>query len=151
MGFAHLPSTMAAVEAIRAVARDYGVAMSVTDDIGADQTSRRITVGALGVQDPDGSLPHEAYVELAGSPAVTVQIFPEDDATITVDDIEFSDIPRDHVPPFLRSIYSGLAYVEGKLFPPSLRLVVPLPGDQTYAEPVLRMTLTPWLTRSARK
>ena len=151
MGFPHLPSTMAAVEAIRAIAREYNVPMRVTDDIGADQTSRRITSGALGAADPDGSLPHEAYVELSGSPAVTVQLFPEDDATIIVDDIEFSDIPRDHVPAFLRSIYTGLAYVEGKLFPPSLRLVVPLPGDQTYTEPVLRMTLTPWLTRNARE
>jgi hypothetical protein len=151
MGFPHLPTTMAVVEAIRGIARDYGVAMTVTDDIGADQTSRRITVGALGAQDPDGSLPHEAYVELSGSPVVTVQIFPEDDATIVVEDVEFSDIPRDDVPAFLRSIYGGLAYVEGKPFPPSLRLVVPLPGDETYAEPVLRMVLTPWLIRSARK
>ena len=150
MGFPHLPTTMAAVVAIREVAREYGVAMSVTDDIGADQTSRRITVGALGAEDPDGSLPHEAYVELSGSPTISVQIFPEDDATIIVDDVQFSDIPRDHVPAFLRSVYSGLAFVEGKMFPPSLRLVVPLPGDQTYQEPVLRMTLTPWLTRRAR-
>lgn len=146
----HLPSTEAATTAIRAIAREYGRTVTVTDDIGADQTSRRISVGTLGVTDPDGSLPHEAYIELAGLPKITVQLFPEADATIFVDEVEFPDIPRDSVPPFLRSIYSGLAYVEGKAFPPAMWLVVPLPGDETYKELIVFTVLTPWLSRSLR-
>ncbi|HEV3171910.1 MAG TPA: hypothetical protein VGZ32_16280 [Actinocrinis sp.] len=146
----HLPSTEAAATAIRDIAREYNRSVTVTDDIGADQTSRRITAGALGITDPDGSLPHEAYLELAGSPEVTVQLFPEDDATITVDGVEFPDLPRDAVPAFLRSIYSGLAFVEAKTFPPAMWLTVPLPGDETYKELIVRTTLTPWLSRNAR-
>lgn len=151
MGHPHLPTTEAAVTAIRGVAREYDLEVTVTHDIGADQTSRRLSAGAFAVLDPDGSLPHEAYVELGGSPAVTVQIYPEDDARITVDDVEFADVPRDSVPAFLRSVYGGLAYVEGKLFPPGDRLIVPLPGDETYREVVLRATLSPWLARSVRR
>jgi hypothetical protein len=146
----HLPSTEAAATAIRAIAREFNRSVTVTDDIGADQTSRRMSSGALGVTDPDGSLPHEAYLELAGSPAVTVQLFPDGDATITVDEVEFPDIPRDAVPAFLRSIYSGLAYVEANIFPPAMWLTVPLPGDETYKELIVRTTLTPWLSRNSR-
>lgn len=149
-GHPHLPSTEAAATVIREIAREYNRAVTVTHDIGADQTSRRISVGTLGVMDPDGSLPHEAYLELAGEPAVTVQLFPEADATITVDHIEFSDIPRDCVPAFLRAVYGGLAYVESRTFPPAGWLTVPLPGDETYKESILSATLTPWLSRSAR-
>ncbi|WP_436840678.1 hypothetical protein [Streptomyces griseoloalbus] len=36
---------------------------------------------------PGGSLPHEALMELAGSPAVSVRLFPEDDARITVEGV----------------------------------------------------------------
>lgn len=145
-----LASTEAASTAIRAIAREYHRSVSVTDDIGADQTSRRITAGALGTTDPDGSLPHEAYLELGGSPAVTVQLFPEDDATIFVDGVEFPDVPRDAVPAFLRSVYSGLAFVEGNTLPPAMWLVVPLPGDETYKELMVFTTLTPWLSGSIR-
>ncbi|WP_306322338.1 MULTISPECIES: hypothetical protein [unclassified Streptomyces] len=35
--------------------------------------------------DPDGTLPHEAFVDLGGTPAVSVRLFPEDDARITVE------------------------------------------------------------------
>lgn len=146
-----LPSTEAAATAVRALAREYNRAVTVTDDIGADQTSRRITVGALGTTDPDGSLPHEAYLELAGSPQVTVQLFPDGDATIVVDGVEFPDISRDAVPAFLRSVYSGLAFVDAKIFPPAMWLTVPLPGDETYKELILSTILTPWLSRSARR
>jgi len=146
----HLPTTEAAVAAIREIAREHGREMTVTDDIGADQTSRRTSAGAFAVLDPDGSLPHEAFVELSGSPAVTVRVFPEDDAKITIDEVEFQDIPRNSVPAFLSSVYGGLAYVKGKSFPPGEWLVVPLPGDETYKELILRNTLSPWLARSTR-
>ncbi|MFB6548885.1 hypothetical protein [Streptomyces sp. NPDC056405] len=36
-----LPTTQAAVTALRAIAVDYALEIDVTDDIGADQTSRR--------------------------------------------------------------------------------------------------------------
>ena len=147
---AHLPSTEAAASAVREIAREYNRTVAVTDDIGADQTSRSMSTGALGATDPDGSLPHEAYLELAGSPMVTVQLFPDGDATITVDEVEFPDIPRDVVPAFLRSVYSGLAFVEAKTFPPAMWLTVPLPGDETYKELIVRTTLTPWLSRNSR-
>ena len=81
MAHPHLPSTEAAVIAIREFAQEFNLEMTVTDDIGADQTSRRTSSGAFAVLDADGSLPHEAYVELGGSPSVTVQIYPEDDAS----------------------------------------------------------------------
>ncbi|GAA3908906.1 hypothetical protein GCM10022244_18670 [Streptomyces gulbargensis] len=146
----HLPSTEAAVTAVRAIAREHGREATVTDDIGADRTSRRTSAGAFTVLDPDGSLPHEAFVELGGSPAVTVRLFPEDDALITVDGIEFWDVPRDAVPAFLRSVYDGLAHVKGRFFPPGWWLIVPLPGDETYKEPVPGTSLTPWLNGRVR-
>ncbi|WP_406287195.1 hypothetical protein [Streptomyces sp. NBC_00209] len=146
----HLPTTEAAVTAVREVARAYNLEMTVTDDIGADQTSRRDSAGAFAVVDADGSLPHEAFIELGGVPAVTVQVFPEDDARITVDGVVFEDVPRDSVPAFLRSVYGGMAYVKGRFFPPGQWLVVPLPGDETYKELVPRAMLSPWLSRNFR-
>ncbi|POX46448.1 hypothetical protein [Streptomyces sp. Ru72] len=146
----HLPTTESAVTAIREIAREYNLTMTVTHDIGADQTSHRASAGAFAVLDPDGSLPHEAFVELGGSPAVTVRLFPDDDAQITVDGVDFEDLPRDVVPAFLRSVYGGLAHVTGRFFPPGQWLVVPLPGDETYKELILRISLTPWLARAVR-
>ncbi|MFC8424602.1 hypothetical protein ACFUN7_27600 [Streptomyces sp. NPDC057236] len=148
---ARLPTTEAAVQAIRDIAVEFGVSMSVTDDIGADQTSRRTSAELRTVFDPDGSLPHEAFVELTGSPAVSVRLFPEDDARITVEGVEFHDVPRDSVPGFLRSVYGGLATTKGRLFPPGQWLIVPLPGDETYKEPILDLNLTPWPARSTRR
>ena len=150
MGHSRLPTTESAVTAIREIAQEENREMTVTDDIGADQTSRRTSSGAFTVLDRDGSLPHEAFVELGGSPAVSVQLFPEDDAKIVVDGVEFADVPRDSVPAFLRSLYGGLAYVKGRFWPAGWWLVVPLPGDETYKEPVLRGTLTPWLSSRVR-
>ncbi|MGW6855692.1 hypothetical protein [Streptomyces xanthophaeus] len=150
MAHPHLPTTEAAVRAIRAIADDHGLALTVTDDIGADQTSRRTSAGLFTTLDPDGSLPHEAFVELSGVPAVSVRIFPEDDAKITVDHVEFHDVPRDAVPAFLRSVYGGLAYTKGRFFPPGQWLIVPLPGDETYKELITNLNLTPWLSRNAR-
>lgn len=147
---AHLPTSEAAVVAIREIAKEFALSMSVTDDIGADQTSRRTSAELFTVLDSDGSLPHEAFVELEGSPSVSVQLFPEDDAKITVDGVEFHDVPRDSVPAFLRSVYGGLASTKGRLFPPGQWLIVPLPGDKTYKELILDFNLTPWLARSAR-
>lgn len=150
MAHPHLPTTEAAVTAIRAIAQEFHLEMTVTDAIGADQTSRRTSSGAFTVLDPDGSLPHEAYVELGGSPSLTVQVFPEDDARITVDNIEFADVPRDAVPAFLRSVLGGLAHVKGRFFPPGYWLVVPLPGDSTYKELIPVSSLTPWMNRNFR-
>ncbi|MGW7456727.1 hypothetical protein [Streptomyces sp. NPDC054797] len=150
MTYPSLPTTESAVAAIRAVAAEYRLAVAVTDDIGADQTSRRSSAPLFAVADPDGSLPHEAFVELGGSPAVTVRLFPDDDATITVDGVEFHDVPRGAVPAFLTSVYSGLAFVQGRFFPPGYRLYVPLPGDETYKERILGVSLTPWLSGRVR-
>lgn len=150
MAHPHLPSTEAVVTAIREIAQEFALEMTVTDDIGADQTSRRTSSGAFAVLDPDGSLPHEAYVELGGSPSVTVQVFPEDDAKIVVEGIEFADVPRDAVPAFLRSVHGGLAHVKGRFFPPGWRLIVPLPGDETYTEYVPGVSLTAWMNKNVR-
>ncbi|MFI0788961.1 hypothetical protein ACH4Q6_25580 [Streptomyces lydicus] len=146
----HLPTTESAVAAVRDLADAHGLEVTVTDDIGADRTSRRTAAGAFTVLDPDGSLPHEAFVELGGTPAVTVQLFPEDDATITVDGVEFADVPRDAVPAFLHSVYGGLAHVTTRFFPPGQWLVVPLPGDETYRELIFRGALSPWMARRVR-
>ncbi|MFE4665910.1 hypothetical protein ACFRI7_10780 [Streptomyces sp. NPDC056716] len=146
----HLPTTEAAVTALRAIAAEYAREIEVSHDIGADQTSRRSASGVGVTTDPDGSLPHEAYVEFGGSPVVDVRLFPDDDALIKVDGVEFHDVPRDEVPGFLRSIFGGLAYVKGRFFPPGYFLIVPLPGDRTYKEAVTMISLTPWLSGRVR-
>ncbi|MFD5880775.1 hypothetical protein [Streptomyces yangpuensis] len=146
----HLPTTESAVTAVRAVAAAHRRAMTVAEDIGADRTSRRTSAPLFSVTDPDGSLPHEAYVELDGSPAISVRLFPEGDAQITVDGVEFHHVPRDHVPPFLTSVYGGLAFVKGRFFPPGHKLCVPLPGDETYQEHIPGVSLTPWLSGRVR-
>ncbi|CAM5665690.1 hypothetical protein SAVIM338S_06894 [Streptomyces avidinii] len=138
------------MSAVRAIADEYRLAMTVTEDIGADQTSRRTSAGAFVTTDADGSLPHEAFVELGGVPEVSVRIFPEDDAKITVDGVEFHDVPKDAVPAFLRSVYGGLAFVKGRSFPPARWLVVPVPGDETYKELIVSVTSTRWLARVTR-
>jgi hypothetical protein len=136
--------------AIREIAQEYALEMAVTDNIGADQTSRRTSARAFTVLDPEGTLPHEAFIDLGGPPAVSVRIFPEDDVKITVENVDFDDIPRDAVPAFLRSIYGGRAYVKSRPFFPGLWLIVPLPGDETYKELILRSALSPWLARNIR-
>ncbi|MFF0435101.1 hypothetical protein ACFYU9_23045 [Streptomyces sp. NPDC004327] len=146
----HLPTTESAVGAIRAVAQEFHLEMLVTDDIGADQTSRRTSAGAFTVLDPDGTLPHEAFVELGGTPSVSIRLYPEDDAQITVEGVVFDDVPRDAVPAFLRSAFGGLAHVKGRFFPPGWWLVVPLPGDETYKELVTLRMLSPWLSGRVR-
>ncbi|MFJ5260606.1 hypothetical protein ACIQAC_09100 [Streptomyces sp. NPDC088387] len=146
----HLPTTEAAVTALRAIAAEYALEIDVTHDIGADQTSRRSAAGVGVTTDADGSLPHEAYVEFGGSPVLDVRLYPDDDALITVDGVEFHDVPRDDVPAFLRAVLGGLAHVRGRFFPPGYFLVVPLPGDRTYKEAVSLIGLTPWLSGRVR-
>ncbi|MER7397357.1 hypothetical protein ABT381_17815 [Streptomyces sp. NPDC000151] len=147
----HLPSTEAVVGAIREAARAHGRDIEVTHDIGADRSGRRLSAGAFAVADPDGSLPHEAYVELSGgAPHIAVEVFSEDDATVTVEGIPFQDLPRDAVPAFLHAVLGDLAHVKGRFFPPGWWLVVPLPGDETYKELVTGPGLTPWLSSRVR-
>ncbi|MET7450417.1 hypothetical protein ABZT03_00715 [Streptomyces sp. NPDC005574] len=149
-GMEHLPTTEAAVNALRAIAADHSREIEVTHDIGADRTSRRSAAGVGVTTDPDGSLPHEAFAEFGGLPRVSVRLYPEDDALITVEGVECPDIPRDDVPAFLRSVFDGLAYVKARRFPPARTLVVPLPGDRTYKEYVPLTSLTPWLSGRVR-
>ncbi|ANP56142.1 hypothetical protein [Streptomyces griseochromogenes] len=145
-----LPTTEAAVTALRALAAEYAREIEVTHDIGADRTTRRSAAGIGVTTDPDGSLPHEAYIEFGGLPRVSVRLYPEDDALITVEDIECPDIPRDDVPAFLRSVFAGLAHVRARRFPPGYRLVVPLPGDRAHVEYIPGVLLTPWLSGHVR-
>ncbi|MFK4544071.1 hypothetical protein RKD29_003667 [Streptomyces tendae] len=149
-GMEHLPTTQSAVTALRAVAEEYAVEIEVTDDIGADQSSRRMAAGVGVTTDADGSLPHEAFVEFGGVPRVSVRLFHEGDALITVENVEFPDVERDDVPAFLRSVFGGLAYVHGRRFPPGYRLIVPLPGDRAHKEHVSLLLLTPWLSSRVR-
>ncbi|MEU7581820.1 hypothetical protein AB0B50_29950 [Streptomyces sp. NPDC041068] len=149
----HLHSTEAALNALRELAREYDREITVSHDIGADQTSRRTTAGIGVTTDPDGSMPHEAYVEFGGSPRMSVRLYADDgdpDALITVEGVECHDIPRDSVPAFVRSVLGGIAYVKGRRFPPGYRLIVPLPGDVTHKEYMPMVTLTPWLSSRLR-
>ena len=149
-GMDHFPTTESAVTALRALASEYGRAIEVTHDIGADQTSRRSAVGVGVTTDPDGSLPHEAYVELGGSPRVSVRLYPDDDALITVEAVDCPDVDRDDVPAFVRALYDGLAHVRVRRFPPGHFLIVPLPGDRTHKEFMPPLSLTPWLSTRVR-
>lgn len=149
-GMDHLPSTEAAVTALRALARAYEREIEVSHDIGADQTSRRTAAGVGVTTDPDGSLPHEAHVEFGGLPRVRVRLYPDDDTLIDVEGVECPDIPRDDVPAFLRSLFDGHAYVRARRFPPGYFLIVPLPGDRTHKEFMPMLTLTPWLSARVR-
>ncbi|MGW5210361.1 hypothetical protein ACWEQO_03870 [Streptomyces sp. NPDC004051] len=149
-GMDHLPTTEAAVTALRALAERYEREIEVTHGVGADQTSRRTAAGVGVTIDPDGSLPHEAYVEFGGLPRVSVRLYPEGDALIDVEGVECPDIPRDEVPAFLRSVFGGLAHVRGRRFPPGYFLMVPLPGDRTHKEFIPMIVLTPWLSARVR-
>ncbi|KUN81752.1 hypothetical protein [Streptomyces griseoruber] len=145
----HLPSTEAAVTALRVIAEEYALDIEVTHDIGADQTSRRTAVGFGVTTDRGGSLPHEAYVELGGRPSVSVQLYPDGDALITVDGLACPDVDRDDVPAFLRALYEGHAWVKTRRFPPSASLMVPLPGDRVHKE-YISFALSPWLSGRVR-
>lgn len=145
-------STESVVGAVCAVAREYGHGerLRVTHDIGADQVSRRTQAPFGSATDPGGSLPHEGFVEIASTPAVEVTVYPDGDAAIDVDGVEFRDVPREQAPAFLRAVYDGSAYVHRKVFPPQLWLVVPLPDGTAHRELVLPLVTTPWLRGRAR-
>ncbi|WP_312018662.1 hypothetical protein [Streptomyces sp. I05A-00742] len=68
---------------------------------------RRTGAPPFAVTDPDGSLPHEAFVELAGPPDIEVTVHPEGDTRTVVDGVDFPDVPHEHVPEFLRTVCSG--------------------------------------------
>lgn len=146
----HFATTEAAVTAMLAVIHEHGREADVRHDIGADQSGRRVAAGAFAVTDEDGSLPHEALIEVGGSPVVDIEVYSEGDAKITVEGVTFHDVPRDSAPAFLASVFGGLAHVKGRFFPPGWWLVVPLPGDETYKRRVLGPSLTPWLSGRVR-
>ncbi|EPD56648.1 hypothetical protein [Streptomyces sp. HGB0020] len=146
----HLPTTEAAVAVLRAVAVEYGREIEVGHDIGADRTSRRSAAGVGVTVDPDGSLPHEACVEFGGVPRVSVRLYPDDDALITVEGVECPDVDRDDVPAFVRSLFDDRAFVKGRRFPPGYFLIVPLPQDRTHREYLPMVGLGPWLSSRVR-
>ncbi|MGI5336138.1 hypothetical protein ACQEVS_01380 [Streptomyces sp. CA-181903] len=144
------PSTEAVVTAVREVAAEYGrTVAAVTHDIGADRVARRTSAPLFAVADPDGSLPHEAFVELAGPPHVELTVHPEGDTRVVVEGVDFPDVAHEHVPDFLRALFLGTAHVATRFFPPATTFVVPLPGDVTYKEYV-GVPLSPWLAARRR-
>ncbi|MFB7614974.1 hypothetical protein [Kitasatospora sp. NPDC056181] len=142
-----LPSTQSAVFAVEAMAARHGREVRASHDIGRDQTFAGL-VGADGAGAGGGgaldAVPHEALLEIAGRPAITVRLFVHDEAVVTVEDIAF-DVPRDSVPAFLDSVWSGLVHVRQRTFPPSCTLIVTVPGDAPYREAVTYHQLSPWL------
>ncbi|MFB7380169.1 hypothetical protein ACFC26_30680 [Kitasatospora purpeofusca] len=144
-----LPSTQSAVLAIEATAARHGREVSTGHDIGRDRTFAGL-VGADGAgPDELAAIPHEALVEIAGPPEVTVRLFVHDEALVTVDGVAF-DVPRDSVPAFLNSLWTGLVHVRQRMFPPSCTMIVTVPGEPSYREAVTLIDLTPWLAGRIR-
>ncbi|KOV36860.1 hypothetical protein ADK60_05765 [Streptomyces sp. XY431] len=144
-----LPSTQSAVLAIEATAARHGREVSTSHDIGRDRTFAGL-VGADGAAaDELAAIPHEALVEIAGPPEVTVRLFVHDEALVTVEHVPF-DVPRDSVPAFLNSLWTGLVHLDQRVFPPSCTMIVTVPGEPSYREAVTALTLTPWLARRIR-
>ncbi|MFJ4090871.1 hypothetical protein ACIPYS_04750 [Kitasatospora sp. NPDC089913] len=146
-----LPSTQSAVLAVEAMAARHAREVSTTHDIGRDRTFAGLvgTDAAGAGADELAAIPHEALVEIAGPPEVTVRLFVHDEALVTVEHVPF-DVPRDSVPAFLNSVWTGLVHVRQRVFPPSCTMIVTVPGEPSYREPVTALTLTPWLTRRIR-
>ncbi|RCG14011.1 hypothetical protein DTL70_32785 [Streptomyces diacarni] len=151
-----LPSTEAAVEVLSALAERRGLPVAVEHAIGADESSRRTAAGAFAVTDADGSLPHEALVEIPATdgpggaprtPRIAVQLFEEGDAHITVDGVTFHDLPRESAPAFLEAVFDGRAHLRTTWYPPFCRLVVTLDGELSYKEvvPLAYGGLSRWL------
>ncbi|MER7752584.1 hypothetical protein [Kitasatospora sp. NPDC097643] len=145
-----LPTTQSAVHAIEAMAARHGREVRAQHDIGRDRTFAGL-VGADGTGSSGGSgsseldaIPHEALLEIAGRPAVTVRLFVHDEAVVSLDGIAF-DVPRDSVPAFLNSVWTGLVHVKARTFPPSTTMVVTVPGEDGYRESVGVHDLTPWI------
>ncbi|MFB8237993.1 hypothetical protein ACFC58_15730 [Kitasatospora purpeofusca] len=148
-----LPSTQSAVLAIEATAARHGRELSTSHDIGRDRTFAGL-VGADGAgpgpgADEFAAIPHEALIEIAGPPEVTVRLFVHDEALVTVDGVAF-DVPRDSVPAFLNSLWTGLVHLRQRVFPPSCTMIVTVPGEPSYREAVTLLTLTPWLAGRIR-
>ncbi|MEE1826212.1 hypothetical protein PUR61_29090 [Streptomyces sp. BE20] len=143
-----LPSTQSAVFAIEATAARHGRAVSTDHDIGHDRTFAGL-VGTGGGGDELAAIPHEALVEIPGRPGITVRLFVHDEAVVTVDQIAF-DVPRDSVPAFLNSVWSGLVHLKRRAFPPACTMIVTVPGEPAYREAVTLPVLTPWLAGKIR-
>ncbi|MFD8703026.1 hypothetical protein ACFV1W_10455 [Kitasatospora sp. NPDC059648] len=141
----HLPTTQSAVLAIEAVAARHGRAVRAQHDIGHDRTF----AGLVGHDDGPDAIPHEALLEFGGSPRTAVRLFHHDEATVTVEGIPF-DVPRDSVPAFLNSVWSGLVHVKARTFPPSTTLIVTVPREPGYRESLGAHDLTPWLSGRIR-
>ncbi|MDI6411997.1 hypothetical protein ACH4LN_07285 [Streptomyces albus] len=136
-------STEAAVAVLCALAERRGLPVTVEHAIGVDQSSRRTAAGAFAVTDEDGSLPHEALLEIPATdgpdgtpftPHVTVQIFEEGDAHITLDQVTFHDLPREATPAFLEAVFDRRAHLHRTWYPPFCRLVVTLDDGLAYKE-----------------
>ncbi|MEV7780936.1 hypothetical protein [Kitasatospora sp. NPDC088351] len=141
-----LPSTQSAVFAVEAMAARHGREVRASHDIGRDQTF----AGLVGADGPElGAVPHEALLEIAGHPEITVRLFVHDEAVVTLDGIAF-DVPRDSVPAFLNSVWTGLVHVRQRTFPPSCTLIVTVPGEPGYREAVTYHHLSPWLAGKTR-
>ncbi|ARF81527.1 hypothetical protein ACIG0C_12895 [Kitasatospora aureofaciens] len=141
----HLPTTQSAVLAIEAVAARHGRAVRAQHDVGSDRTF----AGLVGHEDGPDAIPHEALLEFDGSPRTAVRLFTHDEVTVTVEGIPF-DVPRDSVPAFLNSVWSGLVHVRARTFPPSTTLIVTVPGEAGYRESLGLHDLTPWLSGRIR-
>ncbi|GAA1231910.1 hypothetical protein GCM10009665_22690 [Kitasatospora nipponensis] len=151
-----LPTTQAAVDAVAAVAERHGRSVTASHDIGEDQTSAALfaahpAAAATGERWPHADLaavPHEALLEIGGTPAVAVRFFVHDEAQVTVEGVAFEDVARERVPALLDALWSGLAHVRRRTFPPALTLEVAVPGEPTHRAHVDR--LTPWLAEVTR-
>ncbi|AUG79270.1 hypothetical protein CFP65_4523 [Kitasatospora sp. MMS16-BH015] len=141
------PSTQSVLTAVSAAAHRFDRPVRITEEIGADRTSAALT--AAPSADPAEFFAHEALIELGGQPAVEVCLFTHEDARVTVDGVAF-DVPKASVAAFLAAVWSGLAHVRTRAFPPATTLVVAVPGEPSYREPVPLPTLTPWLARITR-
>ncbi|MEU7373893.1 hypothetical protein [Streptomyces albidoflavus] len=151
MSYPHLPTTQAAVLAVREVAEHFHRTGEVTKEIGADRVSR----APAGTPSPwtaaaEELLPHEAYIELSGTPSVQVRLYADGDASVCVAGVDFPDLDRDAVPAFLASVYGGLARLRRRAFPPSCHLVVPLPCGTEHRAYVSPLELTGWLLSRRR-
>jgi hypothetical protein len=45
---------------------------------------------------------------------MSVRLYPDDDALVTVEGVDFHDIPRDDVPAFPHSVFRGVAHVRAR-------------------------------------
>lgn len=148
-------STESTVSVLSALAERRGLPVSVEHAIGADESSRRTAAGAFAVTDEDGSLPHEALLEIPATesadgaprtPKIVVQLFEEGDAHITIDGVTFHDLPREATPGFLEAVFDRRAHLKRTWYPPFCRLVVTLDDELSYKEVVpLAYGLPRWL------